>query len=187
MNKNSTAFGVPGIEPHWTSRAKDRGMLPELIWDGDDLPDRAMKRGNPAGSAMPLCWSHAAYIQPEEGITLLMRAKMLGPTIRTQAVALDFDHSQFDAVAPIKGSAKMLYDCIVGDSTLFHRTDLVEAAWRLADPIVNASENSRRKAFPTTRREPGVHRKWISSSNPTPIAGGPDKIQPNAKHAALLP
>ncbi len=37
------------------------GMLPEQLWDADDLPDGKMKRGNPTGSAMPLCWSHAEY------------------------------------------------------------------------------------------------------------------------------
>jgi glucoamylase len=38
------------------------GMLPEQLWWGADLPDGKMKRGGPAGSAMPLCWSHAEYI-----------------------------------------------------------------------------------------------------------------------------
>ncbi len=68
------------------------------------------------------------HIQPEEGITLQMRAKTSGPTIRTQAVALDFDYSQFGGVAPTTGYEKLLYDCMVGDATLFHRTDMVEAA-----------------------------------------------------------
>jgi hypothetical protein len=39
------------------------GMLPEQVWDADDLPDMHMKRGSPAGSAMPLCWAHAEYIK----------------------------------------------------------------------------------------------------------------------------
>ncbi|MAS95027.1 MAG: glucoamylase [Verrucomicrobiales bacterium] len=38
------------------------GMLPEQLWDGEDLPDRKLKRGEPTGSAMPLCWSHAEYL-----------------------------------------------------------------------------------------------------------------------------
>ncbi len=42
--------------------ANEGGMLPEQLWDSDDLPDRSMKRGSPAGSAMPLCWSHAEYV-----------------------------------------------------------------------------------------------------------------------------
>lgn len=42
--------------------ASDSGMLPEQLWDADDLPEGKMKRGGPTGSAMPLCWSHAEYL-----------------------------------------------------------------------------------------------------------------------------
>jgi len=38
------------------------GMLPEQLWDDDDLPGEKFKRGKPGGSAMPLCWSHAEYL-----------------------------------------------------------------------------------------------------------------------------
>lgn len=38
------------------------GMLPEQLWDSDDLPDGKLKHGKPTGSAMPLCWSHAEYL-----------------------------------------------------------------------------------------------------------------------------
>lgn len=42
--------------------ANEGGMLPEQLWDGDDLPKGKMKRGGPTGSAMPLCWTHAEYV-----------------------------------------------------------------------------------------------------------------------------
>jgi glucoamylase len=38
------------------------GMLPEQVWDQEDIPERSMYLGKPAGSAMPLCWAHAEYI-----------------------------------------------------------------------------------------------------------------------------
>jgi glucoamylase len=38
------------------------GMLSEQLWDADDIPACGMKRGQPTGAAMPLCWSHAEYI-----------------------------------------------------------------------------------------------------------------------------
>jgi glucoamylase len=38
------------------------GMIPEQLWDADDLPNSKLKRGLPTGAAMPLCWSHAEYI-----------------------------------------------------------------------------------------------------------------------------
>jgi glucoamylase len=40
--------------------ANQGGMITEQLWDGDDLPN--MKRGQPTGAAMPLCWSHAEYM-----------------------------------------------------------------------------------------------------------------------------
>src|SRR5258706_2395752 len=38
------------------------GMITEQLWDAPDLPDGRLKRGEPTGAAMPLCWSHAEYI-----------------------------------------------------------------------------------------------------------------------------
>jgi glucoamylase len=38
------------------------GMIPEQLWDADDLPGSKLRRGLPTGAAMPLCWSHAEYI-----------------------------------------------------------------------------------------------------------------------------
>lgn len=45
--------------------AHKTGMLPEQVWDEDDMPKAGMYRGKPAGSAMPLMWAHAEYIKWE--------------------------------------------------------------------------------------------------------------------------
>jgi glucoamylase len=42
--------------------ANPGGMLPEQLWDAEDLPKRHLKFGGPTGSAMPLCWAHAEYV-----------------------------------------------------------------------------------------------------------------------------
>ena len=39
------------------------GMLPEQVWDHDDLPAEGMYKGQSAGSAKPLVWAHAEYIK----------------------------------------------------------------------------------------------------------------------------
>jgi glucoamylase len=39
------------------------GLLPEQIWEADDIPDRELYNGHPSGSAMPLAWAHAEYIK----------------------------------------------------------------------------------------------------------------------------
>jgi glucoamylase len=38
------------------------GMISEQLWDANNLPNKRMRRGLPAGAAMPLCWSHAEYV-----------------------------------------------------------------------------------------------------------------------------
>src|SRR6516165_12402878 len=87
-------------------------------------------------------------IQPDEGITFQVRAKVPGPSICTSSVRLDFDYSQFGERQPTTGYEKMLYDCMVGDATLFHRSDMVDAAWEAAQPILDAWENNKPKDFP---------------------------------------
>ena len=47
--------------------ANKGGILPEQLWDTDDLPEAKMKRGGPTGSAMPLCWAHAEYVSLVRG------------------------------------------------------------------------------------------------------------------------
>jgi glucoamylase len=38
-------------------------MLPEQVWDQEDLPNARMRKGKPTGSATPLLWAHAEYIK----------------------------------------------------------------------------------------------------------------------------
>jgi glucoamylase len=39
------------------------GLIPEQIWDADDIPERELFAGCPSGSAMPLVWAHAEYVK----------------------------------------------------------------------------------------------------------------------------
>ena len=39
------------------------GLLPEQVWDADDLPAHDLFFGRPAGSAMPLAWTHSEYVR----------------------------------------------------------------------------------------------------------------------------
>jgi len=38
-------------------------LLPEQVWDEDDRPDCSLRKGQPAGSAVPLVWAHAEYLK----------------------------------------------------------------------------------------------------------------------------
>ena len=46
----------------YEAMANDGGMFPEQVWQFDDLPERDLQKGGPTGSAMPLCWAHAEYL-----------------------------------------------------------------------------------------------------------------------------
>jgi glucoamylase len=39
------------------------GMIPEQVWDGEDIAERFLFNGQPSGSGMPLAWAHAEYIK----------------------------------------------------------------------------------------------------------------------------
>jgi glucoamylase len=43
--------------------AGEGGLLPEQTWDAEDIPERELFFGRPAGSAMPLVWAHAEYLK----------------------------------------------------------------------------------------------------------------------------
>jgi glucoamylase len=45
------------------------GLLPEQVWDADDIPARELVRGAPSGSAMPLVWAHSEHIKLVRSLT----------------------------------------------------------------------------------------------------------------------
>jgi glucoamylase len=38
-------------------------MMPEQVWDAEDIPEKELFRGEPTGSAMPLVWAHGEYVK----------------------------------------------------------------------------------------------------------------------------
>jgi glucose-6-phosphate 1-dehydrogenase len=76
-------------------------------------------------------------IQPEESITIMVRAKKPGPSIVVDSIPLGFDYSQFGRQSPATGYETLLHDCMLGDMTLFHREDSVDASWQIVNPILD--------------------------------------------------
>lgn len=76
-------------------------------------------------------------IQPEERITIMIRAKRPGPAVVVDTIPLDFDYSEFGQQSPATGYETLLHDCMAGDMTLFHREDSVDASWRIVNPILD--------------------------------------------------
>jgi glucose-6-phosphate 1-dehydrogenase len=77
-------------------------------------------------------------IQPDEGVSLSFSAKRPGQEIEIDGVAMDFSYRDYFAPLSAVGYETLIYDCLIGDATLFQRADTVEAAWRAVQPIVDA-------------------------------------------------
>jgi len=43
--------------------SSDTGLLPEQVWDAEDIKEMHFHLGRPTGSVMPLCWAHAEYLK----------------------------------------------------------------------------------------------------------------------------
>ena len=77
-------------------------------------------------------------IQPDEGISLRMQAKVPGTSFRIEPVKMDFHYGTSFGKASPEAYERLLLDAMSGDATLFARRDEVEEAWAFVDPIENA-------------------------------------------------
>jgi glucose-6-phosphate 1-dehydrogenase len=77
-------------------------------------------------------------IAPEEAITLEFAAKRPGPAVRLETVGMEFCYERHFKTAPQTGYETLLYDCMIGDATLFQRADNIEAGWQAVQPILDA-------------------------------------------------
>jgi glucose-6-phosphate 1-dehydrogenase len=90
----------------------------------------------------------AIHIQPDEGISLRFGAKIPGPVMRVGAVDMDFNYVDYFGVTPSTGYERLLYDCMIGDATLFQRADMVEAGWKVIETIIDVWNALPPRAFP---------------------------------------
>jgi glucose-6-phosphate 1-dehydrogenase len=77
-------------------------------------------------------------ISPDEGISLQFEVKRRGPVVDLAAVKMDFHYDDWFPNEPNVGYETLLYDVMIGDPTLFMRADMVEHAWRVVQPVLDA-------------------------------------------------
>jgi glucose-6-phosphate 1-dehydrogenase len=77
------------------------------------------------------------HIQPDEGISLSFGAKVPGAVMRLGLVNMDFDYKTYFGVEHGTGYERLLRDCMAGDATLFQRADMVEAGWKVIQPVLD--------------------------------------------------
>jgi glucose-6-phosphate 1-dehydrogenase len=79
-------------------------------------------------------------VQPNEGVTLQLGAKIPGTRMVIRPVNMEFLYgTSFLSQSP-EAYERLILDAMRGDATLFTRNDEVEAQWRICDPIVKAWE-----------------------------------------------
>jgi glucose-6-phosphate 1-dehydrogenase len=87
-------------------------------------------------------------IQPNEGISLQFEVKRPGPAVDLAAVQMDFSYRDWFPREPNVGYETLIYDCMIGDQTLFQRADMVEETWRIVQPVLDAWASSPPSHFP---------------------------------------
>ncbi len=87
-------------------------------------------------------------IQPNEGISLCFEIKVPGVDVRMTSVEMDFSYAEAFGATDHSAYETLLLDAMVGDGTLYARSDQVEAAWALVDPIVSAWADRIPEHFP---------------------------------------
>ena len=87
-------------------------------------------------------------IQPVEGISLSFGAKIPGPVLRVGSVDMSFEYSKYFGADAYTGYEVLLYDCMMGDATLFQRADMVEAGWSVIDPVLDVWKAVPPRRFP---------------------------------------
>ncbi len=82
-------------------------------------------------------------IQPDEGIALRFGAKVPGHSFRVRTAAMEFSYDQTFVEESPEAYERLLLDALVGDASLFIRSDEVEQSWRVVDPIIEHWANDR--------------------------------------------
>lgn len=77
-------------------------------------------------------------IQPDEGLLFKFGMKEPGAGFKVQEVNMNFHYTELKDTYLPSAYERLLLDCMLGDSTLYHRGDAVEAAWTFVDPILKA-------------------------------------------------
>lgn len=88
-------------------------------------------------------------LQPDEGISQTLAAKQPGPDLSVSTVTMHFGYAEtFGVKEPPRAYAWLLLDVMQGDQTLFARSDWVDRAWQIVDPVVERWAGERPADFP---------------------------------------
>ncbi|WP_043288753.1 glucose-6-phosphate dehydrogenase [Paraburkholderia oxyphila] len=81
-------------------------------------------------------------IDPTHGTSFDFSVKTPGPVMQIGAVQSSFDYDDFFTEQTNIGYETLLYDCMLGDQTLFQRADSIEAAWAAVDGVLHPKDGA---------------------------------------------
>jgi len=87
-------------------------------------------------------------IQPDEGVSVSIGAKIPGTRMRIQPVNMEFRYGTAFLSESPEAYERLILDAMRGDATLFTRNDEVEALWGIVDPILEAWDADRSSTIP---------------------------------------
>ena len=83
-------------------------------------------------------------VQPDEGVSVSIGAKIPGPRMRIRPVNMEFHYGTAFLSQSPEAYERLILDAMRGDATLFTRNDEIEALWGIVDPILTAWAHDRR-------------------------------------------
>jgi glucose-6-phosphate 1-dehydrogenase len=90
-------------------------------------------------------------LQPNEGVSLSLGAKIPGTRMIIRPVQMEFQYGTAFLSQSPEAYERLITDAMRGDATLFTRNDEVEAQWRICDPIVKAWTPTAAQPIPVAR------------------------------------
>ena len=105
-------------------------------------------------------------IQPEQGVTLSIGAKVPGPQVRIRNVDMEFEYDRTFKERSPEAYEHLLLEAIAGDTTMFTRDDEVESAWRIVTAIRDAWDQGAVPIhpYPAGSMGPSAKNKLLGSS-----------------------
>jgi len=88
------------------------------------------------------------HIQPDEGISLQFDVKRPGYPVALAPVRMDFRYRDWFAQENTVGYERLLHDCMRGEAALFQDATMVDAAWRIVQPVLDAWAKQPATEFP---------------------------------------
>lgn len=111
----------------------------------------------------------ALKIQPDEGISMKINCKVPGPSSPLQPVKMDFRYGSYFGQSPPEAYERLIWDCMMGDSTLFARADEVMSSWNLYTPLLQhwASQPHELSLYPAGSWGPSTATEWMKKEGKT--------------------